>query len=101
MRDKLGMLYDEGIGDKIIYIGGGSNDKVLGIGSRVLRRWVCGALGKVTTRDRISRTFFALTQDVLASCTLFWQRGDETQSSYNDPRQYNPFDISHHNSLNP
>jgi hypothetical protein len=78
MRDKLGMLFDEGIGEKLTYIEGASNDKVLCIGSRKLSRWACGALGNVATRDTISRTFFALTQDVLAGCTLFWQCADET-----------------------
>jgi hypothetical protein len=39
--------------------------------------------------NRISRTLFALTQDVLASCTLFWQCADETKNLYNDPRKYN------------
>jgi hypothetical protein len=60
MRDKLGMLFDEEIGNRTKYIVITSNDKVLDTGSRVLSRWVCEALGKVATQNTISRTFSRL-----------------------------------------
>jgi hypothetical protein len=60
MRDKLGMLFDEEFGNETKYIVGVFDDKVLGTGSRVLSRWVCGALGKVATQNTISRAFSRL-----------------------------------------